>query len=332
MNDRKPATGASAATAAVHVRSLRKDFGKLKAVDGIDFAFHGGQVHGFIGPNGAGKTTTMRILSTIDRPSGGDALIMGWSILDHPHEVRRRIGFVPDWFAGFDTTTVHEYLDFFARACELRGRERLTTIGEIEEFTGLLPLRDKLIKELSRGMQQRVCLGRSLVNNPDVLLMDEPAANLDPRARIELRELVKALAERGKAILISSHILAELSEVCDSVTILDRGRILASGNVAEIKRGLRPHRTIAVRALAAPEEVERALLELPGASRVHAVGDHVEADLVGEEADVAAALRGLVAKGLPVIEFSQREDNLEDIFMRVTGGTGTPPGKEADRP
>jgi ABC-2 type transport system ATP-binding protein len=304
---------------AVEVRALRKDFGRVKAVDSIAFSFRRGQVHGFIGPNGAGKTTTMRILSTIDQPTDGDALIMGWSILDHPREVRRRIGFVPDWFSGFDTTTVHEYLDFFARACELRGRERLLTLGEIEEFTGLAPLRDKLIKELSRGMQQRVCLGRSLVNNPDVLLMDEPAANLDPRARIELRELVKALAERGKAILISSHILAELSEMCDSVTILDRGRILASGDVAAIKKTLKPHRTVAVRALAPPEELEKALLELPGANRVRAVGSGFEVDLAGEEADVAAALRALVGRGVPVVEFSLHEDNLEDIFMRITG-------------
>lgn len=320
------------AETAVTLHDLSRAYGQIQAVDRLAFSCARGQVHGFIGPNGAGKTTTMRILATLDQPTTGDAVIMGWSVRHHPHEVRRRIGFVPDWFAGFEATTVHEYLDFFARACELRGRERLLTVGGIEEFIGLTPLRDRLITELSRGMQQRVCLGRALVNNPDVLLMDEPAANLDPRARIELRELVKALAERGKAILISSHILAELAEMCHAVTIIDRGRVLASGAIAEIRQGLRPHRTVMVRALAPPETIERALLEIPGTARVRAVGQGFEVDLTGDEQAIASVLRTLVERGLPVVEFALHEEGLEDVFMRITGAPGAPAANPGSNP
>lgn len=307
---------------AVEIKKLRKDFNRLRAVDNIEFSFYPGQVHGFIGPNGAGKTTTMRILATIDLPTSGDALVMGYSIIRSPEQVRKRIGFVPDWFSGFKSTTVHEYLDFFARAHFLKGRERIMTVGEIEEFTGLTPLRDKSITELSRGMQQRVTLGRALVNNPDVLIMDEPAANLDPRARIELRELVKALAERDKAILISSHILPELAEMCDSVTIIDRGKILASGKINEIQRKLRPHKTISIRSMENDEELEKVLNEAPKLQNVRLAGHEFHVDLQGDDAEVAELLRFLIEKNVPVVEYHVKEEGLENLFLAVTDENG----------
>jgi len=306
----------------VKLKKLRKEFSRVIAVNDIEFSFHPGQVHGFIGPNGAGKTTTMRMLATIEAPSSGDAFIMGHSIVETPDKVRRKIGFVPDWFFGFASTTVHEYLDFFARAHELTGQERVITVGEIEDFTGLTPLREKLITELSRGMQQRVCLGRALVNNPEVLLMDEPAANLDPRARIELRELVKALAERGKAILISSHILPELSEMCDSVTIIDRGSILASGDIGAIKKKIKPNRTVAIRSAGENNGLEKILLETPGAQNVRQVGQQFFVDISGEDQDLSVFLKNLVDREVPILEFSLHEDDLEDIFMNITNGNG----------
>jgi ABC-2 type transport system ATP-binding protein len=245
---------------------------------------------------------------------------MGKSIIDDPQMVRKRIGFVPDWFSGFNSTTVHEYLDFFARAHDLRGKERVITVGEIEEFTNLTPLRDKLITELSRGMQQRVTLGRALVNNPDVLLMDEPAANLDPRARIELRELVKALAERQKAILISSHILPELAEMCDSVTIIDKGKILKSGSIRDIKKTIKPHKTVSIRILDQnSEETEKALLESPGVKNVRESGENYQFDIEGDDQAVAELLKYFIEKNLPVIDFHILEEGLEDIFMAITG-------------
>ena len=303
---------------AVEIKKLRRDFNSFRAVDDIEFSFCPGQVHGFIGPNGAGKTTTMRMLATIDIPTLGDAMIMGHSIVKDPEKARSKIGFVPDWFSGFKSTTVHEYLDFFARANLLKGRERIMTVGEIEDFTGLTPLRDKLITELSRGMQQRVTLGRSLVNNPDVLIMDEPAANLDPRARIELRELVKALAERDKAILISSHILPELSEMCDSVTIIDKGKILASGSIETIQNNLRPHKTISVRAMMENFELEKLLHESPKVFNVRQAGREFHVDINGGDDDAAGLLRSLIERRAPVVEFHVREEGLENLFLAVT--------------
>ncbi len=309
------------------IKKIRKVFDKTTAVDDIEFDFHPGEVHGFIGPNGAGKTTTMRILATLDTPSSGDAFIMGYSIVENPREVRRRIGFVPDWFSGFENTTVHEYLDFFARAYELSGMERIVTVGEIEEFIGLVPLREKLVLELSRGMQQRVCLGRSLVNNPDVLLMDEPAANLDPRARIELRELVKALAAKDKAILISSHILSELSEMCNAVTIIDKGKILVSGKIEDIKTKLKPHKTISIRALCPQEELVKKLYETPKIKRLVELKKEVRFDFEGSDREVSETLAYLVERGIPVIEWHIIGENLEDIFMNITGNGGENGGK-----
>ncbi len=303
---------------AVEIKKLRRDFNSFRAVDDIEFSFCPGQVHGFIGPNGAGKTTTMRMLATIDIPTLGDAMIMGHSIVKDPEKARSKIGFVPDWFSGFKSTTVHEYLDFFARANLLKGRERIMTVGEIEDFTGLTPLRDKLITELSRGMQQRVTLGRSLVNNPDVLIMDEPAANLDPRARIELRELVKALAERDKAILISSHILPELSEMCDSVTIIDKGKILASGSIETIQNNLRPHKTISVRAMMENFELEKLLHESPKVFNVRQAGREFHVDINGGDDDAEGLLRSLIERRAPVVEFHVREEGLENLFLAVT--------------
>jgi ABC-2 type transport system ATP-binding protein len=306
----------------VKINGLVKVFGKTKALDDISFEFSSGQVHGFIGPNGAGKTTTMRILSTLDTASDGNIEVMGLSMNDSVMQIRKIIGFVPDWFSGFDYTTVHEYLDFFARAYGLRGKKRIDALGSIEEFTGLVPLRDKLITELSRGMQQRVCFGRALINEPKVMLLDEPAANLDPRARIELRELVKALAQGGKAVLISSHILAELSEICDSVTIIDKGKILASGKIQDIKKTLRPHIVLSVKALCEEEKIERAMLEMPGAANPRPAGQETHVDFFGDETELPDFLKMLIEKGIPVSEFKSREEGLEDIFMKITGQNG----------
>ncbi len=310
----------TSSTDEIRIVGLSKTFGDQPAVSDISFSFRKGNVHGFIGPNGAGKTTTMRILATIDHPTAGDAFIMGKSIVNSPYEVRRRISFVPDWFAGFSHATVHEYIDFFARAYKIPARQRDMTIAEIEDFTGLSDLRDKLITKLSRGMQQRVCLARALVHDPDVLLMDEPAANLDPRARIELRELVHALSERNKAILISSHILSELTEMCDSVTIIEKGEILASGPITEVAKLSNPLKTILLRSVSDPATVEKSLLESPGITGVIREGNYFRFGFEGHDDDIAALLGTLVAqRGISIVEFKVREDNLESIFMNITG-------------
>src|SRR5580700_1393209 len=218
----------------VKVSELRKTYGKTQAVRGISFSFSSGQIFGFIGPNGAGKSTTMRILATLEEPTSGTAMVDGISVTEEPEKAHRLIGYVPDHLPSHRDVTVHEYLDFFARAYGLRGEKRIKTVEGVEEFTNLLGIREKRLNALSKGMKNRVSIARAIVHDPPVLLMDEPAAGLDPRARIELRELLKVLAGQGKAILISSHILTELGEICNGAIIIERGKLLRAGTLKEI--------------------------------------------------------------------------------------------------
>ena len=196
----------------------------------VTFEVPRGEVFGYIGPNGAGKTTSMRILATLDLPTYGDALVDGFSVVNDPDRVRRRLGFMPDYFGTYPNVNCYEYLDFFARAYGLVGRERHQAVQHTMGFTGLDRLADKPIRALSKGMKQRLCLGRAMIHNPSVLVLDEPAAGLDPRARIELREMIRQLAADGKTILVSSHILTELAEMCDRVGIIEQGRLAGDRN------------------------------------------------------------------------------------------------------
>jgi ABC-2 type transport system ATP-binding protein len=304
----------------VEVRGLRKDFGNTTALDGVSFAFSGGEVVGFVGPNGAGKTTTMRILATLDEPTGGDAFIDGWSVIQEPEEARRRIGFVPDALPTHADIAVHEYLDFFARAYRLTGAKRRQVVESVEEFTNLTGIRDKLLKALSKGMNQRVCLARALLHDPQVLILDEPAAGLDPRARIELRELIRVFAAQGKAVLMSSHILTELAEICTGAVIIERGRILRAGSLDEIVQPDAEQLTLIVRSLGSIDELQRALLELPGVARAVPDDDVVRVDFTGGEEGASELLVQLVHRGIRVAEFHQERANLEQVFMNVTTG------------
>jgi len=321
---------------AVQVDSLRRYFGPIKAVDDVSFAFERGTVCGFIGPNGAGKTTTMRILATVDVPQAGDAWICGHSVVNYPDRVRKRIGFMPDYFGTYGLMSVWEYLDFFARTYGLRGKKRTDRVRGVMEFTDLKPLAEREVEGLSKGMKQRVSLGRALINDPDVMILDEPAAGLDPRARIELLELIRELGAGGKAILISSHILAELSKICDYVVIIDRGQIKLTGTMAEVREHVRSGRFARVRAapeaaaatvnkvmitfLSPVENAERILLEQPGVRDVHITGREAIAEHVGDRESLANLLRALVTAGLPVVGFRTEEEGLEDVFMAVTDG------------
>lgn len=304
----------------VEVRNLKRYFGRTKAVDDISFSLESGHVFGFIGPNGAGKTTTLRILATLDEPTSGDAYLDGVSVKEDPESVRRLLGFVPDSLPTHSDITVHEYLDFFARAYGLRGTARDKAVAGVEEFTNLPGLREKLVKSLSKGMKQRVSLARALVHDPAVLVMDEPAAGLDPRARVEFRELLSVLAEMGKAILISSHILTELTEICNGVVIIERGQILETGTIDDVLRRGAPKRTVAIRAGERQRELTEALLQIPGVDDVRPAGADVHVDVAGSEAATSELLAELVRRGFPIVEFRQLQDDLEDIFMRVTKG------------
>ncbi len=306
--------------AALEVRSIVKRFGAFTAVDRASFAVERGSIVGFIGPNGAGKTTTMRCCATLDLPDSGDVLVDGHSVLDEPRRARARLGFMPDSYGAYPNTTVADYLDFYARAYGLRGAARKQTIAGVVDFTALGRLLAKEMGALSKGMKQRLCLAKTLLHDPSLLILDEPAAGLDPRARVELRELLKALAGAGKAILISSHILAELGEMCDGVVVIEGGSVLAVGAVDDVVRGAVPHVSVFVRALAGPEATERALLEQPGVTGVRRARDGVVCELeLGAERQ-AALLAALVAAGLRPVEFSVERAGLEDVFLSVTKG------------
>jgi ABC-2 type transport system ATP-binding protein len=305
----------------VQVKNLRKAFGKTVAVDNISFSFDSGHVFGFVGPNGAGKTTTMRIIATIEEPTSGDVLLNGISVCEEPELARRAVGYVPDTLPAHADITVHEYLDFYARAYGLRGKKRTQSIDAIEEFTNVAGIRDKHLKALSKGMKQRVSLGRALVYDPDVLVLDEPAAGLDPRARVELRELLLLLAERKKAILISSHILTELTEICNGVVIIERGRILETGTIDDVLKKSAPRRTVAIRLLDAQNAaLLKELLQTPFVGKVREVVNEIHFELTGDESAACAILGELIAKKFKIIEFRQTKANLEDIFMNVTSG------------
>ena len=300
----------------VEVTNLVKTFDRgFRAVDGLSFSFSSREVIGFVGPNGAGKTTTMRIMSTLDTPDSGDITLDGVSVLDHPEQAHRLIGFMPDDLPSRTDTTVDEYLDFFARAYGLRGAAIRKAVEGVEEFTGLTEFRDRTLHALSKGMKQRVSLARALVHDPAVLIMDEPANGLDPRARIELRELVKALGENGKAILISSHILSELEEMCTSSVIIERGRRLNAEAAVSAETWIKLRFLPGVNEKALP-----VLLETPGVVAAESSGNGWRVKTAsGDEA--AAALAGnLFARKLVPILFEPEVGKLEDIFMHVTKG------------
>ncbi len=308
----------------VKINQLKKYFGTTKAVDGVSFSFTSGQIFGFVGPNGSGKTTTMRILATLDEPSDGDCSIDGMSVLQEPEKARHLIGYMPDLLPTHRDISVHDYLDFFARAYAMRGAARRRTVQSIEEFTNLVGIRDKTLKALSKGMKQRVSLARALIHDPPLLIMDEPAAGLDPRARIELRELLKILAGRGKAILISSHILTELSEICDGAVIIEQGRMLRAGMLHDIlmqnDNGQSSRRTIIIRPLGEVGRLHKAVLQIPGVESATINMNVVEVDLTGGDEQCGELLHALVGQGFRIAEFRQQRDNLEKIFMDVTKG------------
>jgi ABC-2 type transport system ATP-binding protein len=305
-------------TPMLHLNGLVRHFDGVRAVDDVSFSVDRGNVLGFIGPNGAGKTTTMRILATLDIPQQGDALVGGYSVVRQPRDVRQITGFMPDYAGVYALTTVEEYLDFFARSYGLRGTARHAAVANIIEFMGLGDLRDRFVDTLSKGLTQRVALGRAIIHNPQLLILDEPAANLDPRARIEFRSLIRELAADGKAILLSSHILTELTEMCDTVAVIEKGRLLATGTVQEILEGLRPRRLLSLRVSRDADGAGRFLLEQPGVTHVHGGGGSIRFEFDGNDDGQAALLGRLIAGGFPVLEFTSHSADLEDAFIEIT--------------
>ena len=315
-------------SAIVRTEGLVKRYDRTVAVAGIDLAIDQGEIFGLVGPNGAGKTTTLRMLATLLRPDAGTAEIYGWSVTRNPDEVRRVLGFMPDAFGVYDDMKVWQYLDFFARCYGLPAAGRRRMIGDLLELVDLGDRRDAYVQDLSRGMQQRLCLAHSLVHDPQVLLLDEPASGLDPRARVELRELLRELRSMGKTIVISSHILPELEELCTSVAIVDRGQVLAQGRVGEIERRLRFGAVLRVRLLLEGDELvaarDRFAAEADVASATILPDGTVELGFRGDDAAAARLLAEVVAAGLPVASFARAASDLEELFLQVTADEPLP--------
>jgi ABC-2 type transport system ATP-binding protein len=304
----------------IELRRLHRYFGKTHAVYDVSFDVPRGMVFGYIGPNGAGKTTSMRILATLDLPTYGDAMVDGFSVINDPDRVRRRLGFMPDYFGTYPNVNCAEYLDFFARAYGLVGRDRHRALRHTMEFTGLDKLAEKPIRGLSKGMKQRLCLGRSMIHDPSVLILDEPAAGLDPRARIELREMIRELAADGKTILVSSHILTELAEMCDEVGIIEQGRLLATGTVEEIQRGHTAKSEVKVRVLGGGQTLKNWLETRDDVENIFVDGELVRFTHDGGRDEQADFLREMVLADFRIAEFGSQQKSLEDIFMHVTRG------------
>lgn len=309
-------------TALVETKDLTRRYGATVALERLNLEIPQGAVYGFIGPNGAGKTTTMRILTTLLTPTSGQAWVAGHSVVDHPRAVRRAVGFMPDFFGVYDNMKAWEYLDFFASAYGVPPDRRATMIGELLELVDLGQKRDDYVMGLSRGMKQRLSLARTLVHDPVLLILDEPASGLDPRARVELRELLKELRSLGKTIMISSHILTELAEMCTHIGIIERGHLLASGDVTTMMRSLRAHHIFEVHLLSDLNAAAALVRAVPGVLEVRTLPDAtppmLHIDYEGDDTGVSALLAGLVQGGAAVIHFAPQTSDLEDVFLKVT--------------
>ncbi len=301
---------------------------KLTAVDRLSLSVPRGAIYGFVGPNGAGKTSTMRVLTTLLRPTSGDALVAGYEVTKTPREVRRAIGYMPDFFGVYDDMKVWEYLDFFAACYEIPERDRSTLISDLLQLVDLTHRREDMVDTLSRGMKQRLCLARTLVHDPQVLILDEPASGLDPRARVEIRELMLELARMGKTIFFSSHILSDVSEICTHIGIIEAGQIVIHGALDEVRRRLMPNREAIITLLDKADEAKQALGGVPGVLQVADLPDEngrkrLHVDFTGDDSALAAMMAALTGKGVPVVNFSEQAHDLEAVFMKVTKGLVT---------
>jgi ABC-2 type transport system ATP-binding protein len=294
-------------------------YGELFAVKALELDLKQGDVFGFIGPNGAGKTTTMRILATLLNPTWGEAYVCGYSIYTHPRDIRRVIGYMPDFFGVYDDMKVIEYLEFFAAAYRIKGAARRKICDEVLDLVELGYKREALVTSLSRGMTQRLGLARVLLHDPQVLLLDEPASGLDPRARIEIRGLLKRLRDLGKTIMVSSHILPELADICNKIGIIERGELIVNEEVAEVMRRVR-RQTILNVGVSGNGDAAKVLKDQPTVEKVEPRGKLLVVTLVPEAGDYSGLATLLVERGFKLNLFKEEEMNLETAFMLLTKG------------
>ncbi len=300
--------------------NLTKRYGKLVALSGLHLNIEEGDCFGYIGPNGAGKTTTIRILATLLQPTWGEAKVCGYTVGYESRLIRPLIGYVPDFFGAYEDMVVQEYLEFFAAAYNIQGDQRKRVVGDVLELTDLAYKRDDYVDSLSRGMKQRLSVARVLLHDPKVLFLDEPASGLDPRARIEMRELLKELHRMGKTIVISSHILHELAELCTTIGIIERGELLFHGTLADIISRTRTGTTVEIKVLGRQDAATTVLQKLDAVSNVESEDGRLLVSLKHETHDFSFLARALLIAKLPLQEIKEEHVNLETAFMRLTKG------------
>ena len=310
----------------ISVRHLSKSYGAVQAVDSLSFDVEQGQVLGFVGANGAGKTTTMRIMATLELPTSGSIEICGFDVLNFPTEVRRCIGWMPDAFGGYEHMTVYEYLDFYARAFGFKGAERRSRIDEVMDFTDLVSIAERQMAELSKGMGQRLCLGRSLLNDPRVLILDEPASGLDPKARVDLIRLIQLLAEDGKTIFISSHILSELAEMCTTMLFIDNGRLVHHGSAESLMSRHADGVVVSVRIDGDPSGFYEWVLMNRGVELLEETREGGRMVIKEDSTELLnMQLRKMLSDGIAVAEFYRDRRTLENAFVSILSNSSPPP-------
>jgi ABC-2 type transport system ATP-binding protein len=304
----------------IELIEFTKHYGDLIAVDHLNLKIEAGEMFGFIGPNGAGKSTSIRFLATLLKATSGEGIVNGHRVTRDPLNVRRSIGYMPDNFGVYDGMKVWEFLDFFAVAYQLPRARRKQVIGDVLDLLDLGGKRDSFVNSLSRGMKQRLCLAKTLVHDPPVLILDEPTSGLDPRARIEIKALFKELRRMGKTILISSHILTELADCCTSIGIIERGKLLMHGPIDEVYRRIRRNRVVRITFLENMDAGISIIRSQPETRDVQIENHHVTVELAADDKQAATLLERLVAAGVRMSSYAEKEPSLEDVFMMVTKG------------
>ncbi len=304
----------------LEIKHLVKKYGKFTAVDDLNMTVSDGSIFGFVGPNGAGKTTTMKIMAGILTATAGSVIINDVDVTKKPKSLREKIGYMPDFFGVYDNLKVSEYMDFYAGTYYIPYEQRGEIIDNLLDIVDLSHKKEAYVDSLSRGMKQRLCLARSLVHDPELLILDEPASGLDPRARVEMKEVLKQLQTLGKTIVISSHILPELAEMCTEIGIIDQGHLAAQGSVQEIMKHLTKKRVIYVRPLENLEGLIKLLQEQPLVENILENIGEAEFDFNGGDEELARLLKLMIDAHIPVLSFKEKAGNLEEIFMQVTGG------------
>ena len=320
-------------TPIIEIKELTKRYGRsnqpLTAVQNLNLEVAEGEIFGFVGPNGAGKTTTLRVMATLLQPTQGDIFVGGHSVCKTPREVRRVIGYMPDYFGVYHDMTVWEYLDFFAACYQITPTVRRALIDELLELVDLSHRREDMVDGLSRGMKQRLSLARTLINDPRLLILDEPASGLDPRARVEIRSLLVELASMGKTIFFSTHILADVAEICTRVGIIEAGELVAAGELEQLQQHLIPHRHIHMTLLGKLAEALTMLEAATGVQNLHQDVERgnnhtrLEFDFSGDDQALSDLLADLVRAGIPLIQFSSDARDMEEVFLRATKGLVT---------